>query len=358
LLVAYGKPSTEPARERVISYPCGQIGRENRISSVAGSDSKESPVSSFHLAEKQSSEINFRSGTRNFQYFLAVVVSLLTFWCISHLFATNLSSGTTGSMCSGTRISRSIDVALFRWAFFNFHAANWHPHWLSHALDYAVWGLNPLGHHLTNNLLHALNTFLVVVLTMRLLEAWKKKTTKCTHSVFTDDRAILMTGTVTGLLFGLHPLHVESVAWIAERKDLLCAAFFLLSIAMYVRYVDVLSTETAQRECRSTFVRRQYLCSLGLFGLAVLSKPMAVSLTAVLFILDWYPLNRIRSLPTFWPVLYEKIPSIALSIGIHHACCPGTRGRTPSSDGAGASLDTNAGGCEIDCCIPRENHFS
>ncbi len=67
---------------------------------------------------------------------------------------------------------RSFDLDFFKWAFFDFYAANWHPlTWISHALDYAVWGLNPLGHHLTNNILHAFNTFLVVLLVVRLLES-------------------------------------------------------------------------------------------------------------------------------------------------------------------------------------------
>ncbi len=81
-------------------------------------------------------------------------------------------------VCSENPYIRSLDLAFFKWAFFDFYAANWHPlTWISHALDYAVWGLNPMGHHLTNNILHAVNTFLVVLLVVRLMEAALTSTT-------------------------------------------------------------------------------------------------------------------------------------------------------------------------------------
>jgi len=99
---------------------------------------------------------------------------------------------------------------------------------------------------------------------------------------------------VTGLLFGLHPIHVESVAWVSERKDLLCAMFFLLSTLAYTN--------------------KHYILVLFLSILALLSKPMAVSLPAVLLILDWYPFNRIRSMKSFLSALLEKLPLIALSL--------------------------------------------
>ena len=151
---------------------------------------------------------------------------------------------------------RSFDLSFLKWAFFDFYAANWHPFtWISHALDYTVWGLNPLGHHLTNNILHAVNTFLVVLLVARLLEVGhdsrpsgksgtlpkgsrKRPDFPSDDSPFTFhvSRFTLITAAVTGLLFGLHPIHVESVAWVAERKDLLCALFYLLSVMSYIKY--------------------------------------------------------------------------------------------------------------------------
>jgi protein O-mannosyl-transferase len=131
---------------------------------------------------------------------------------------------------------------------------------------------------------------------------------------FLNDRTIRITGVVTGLLFGLHPLHVESVAWVSERKDLLCALFFLLSITMYTNYLSVVDNETAQRNYAQRFFNKYYLFTFGFFILALLSKPMAVTLPFVLLILDWYPFHRIRSLKTFGTAFFEKVPFIALSL--------------------------------------------
>ncbi|MFI5295604.1 MAG: tetratricopeptide repeat protein [Thermodesulfovibrionales bacterium] len=205
----------------------------------------------------------------------------------------------------------SFNATLFKRAFFNFYAANWHPlTWISHALDYALWGLNPLGHHLTNNILHAVNTFLVVVLVARLLD-----TAKALEGRFSD-KGILIAAATSGLLFGIHPLHVESVAWVAERKDVLCALFYLLSIMAYTGYVGRGGSLWPPKEGqpRGVAPTRTYILSLGFFTLALLSKPMAVSLPVVLLILDWYPLKRIQSMKSFWSELIEKLPFLALSL--------------------------------------------
>jgi hypothetical protein len=210
---------------------------------------------------------------------------------------------------------RSIDTKFFKWAFFDFYAANWHPlTWISHAVDYAIWGLDPRGHHLTSVIFHAVNTFIVVILVIRLVEVSKENIRKSRLSGFLDEQAILLMGGVTGLLFGLHPLHVESVVWVAERKDVLCAMFFMLSIIAYIDFARSINEETAQDNSLRRFIHKRYLLAVGFFMFALLSKPMAVSLPVVLLILDWYPLNRIRSLKTFKSALTEKIPFIALSL--------------------------------------------
>jgi protein O-mannosyl-transferase len=220
---------------------------------------------------------------------------------------------------------RSLNAAFFRWAFLDFHASNWHPlTWISHAVDYALWGLNPLGHHLTSIILHAINTALVVLLALRLLGIARVRSTANTPTPFLNDRTVLITACVTGLLFGIHPVHVESVAWVAERKDLLCGLFFLLSIMMYMNYV---SRQTSTRIKQKTegsaqdeagqsnrFMNKHYLLTLGFFALALLSKPMAVTLPLVLLILDWYPLERIRSYSSLWAATIEKLPFFALSV--------------------------------------------
>jgi hypothetical protein len=120
---------------------------------------------------------------------------------------------------------------------------------------------------------------------------------------------------VTGLLFGLHPLHVESVAWVSERKDVLYALFYLLSICFYLRYA------TIEKEVRGSRTGNYLLC-LVMFVLSLMSKPMAVTLPAVLLLLDVYPLQRIAPsespkrafLPTGYRVFIEKIPFLGLSI--------------------------------------------
>ena len=210
---------------------------------------------------------------------------------------------------------RSFDVQLLKSAFAEFHLANWHPiTWLSHAFDYAIWGMNPLGHHLTNNIIHALNTLLVVLLIIRLMEVYQEAAGHYGPSQpLLHDRTIKLTGAATGLLFGLHPLHVETVAWVSERKDLLCAFFFLLTLITYTYYAGELKTGDSIK-VRSRYFNKKYLSLLVLFILALLSKPMAVSLPFVLLILDWYVFRRIESPRTFVTSFLEKLPFFALAL--------------------------------------------
>jgi hypothetical protein len=248
------------------------------------------------------------------KYYLAASVALTTF----NVYFAALGNGFVWDdvrYVSDNSYIRSFDAALFKWAFFDFYAANWHPlTWISHAADYALWGLNPLGHHLTNIILHAMNTFLVVLLSVRLLDASGKRRAGSGQPSFLDDRTALIAAGVTGLLFGLHPVHVESVAWVAERKDLLCGLFFLLSVLAYIRHAAGSAAGTDNRAGLPHRFTKHYLAALGFFILALLSKPMAVSLPVVLLILDWYPLRRIRSLGTFLNVFVEKLPFIAFSL--------------------------------------------
>jgi hypothetical protein len=222
---------------------------------------------------------------------------------------------------------RSLGKESLRWMLTAYHASNWHPlTWLSHAVDYAIWGLNPLGHHLTSIIFHGLNTFLVVILITRLvsfgrndmpaqtcLPAGKVRNSKpaCRQARF-EIRNSLLAGVVTGLLFGLHPLHVESVAWVSERKDVLYAFFYLLSILAYVRYVRAGQGKGAV----------PYGVCMVLFVCSLLSKPMAVTLPVVLLILDVYPLGRFTPLArkpgqgflTGGYRTVEKVPFFVLSI--------------------------------------------
>jgi tetratricopeptide (TPR) repeat protein len=150
------------------------------------------------------------------------------------------------------------------WAFTKIYAGHWHPMtWLSHMLDVNLWGLNPGGYHMINLLFHVGNTVFLFLLLLRMTGApWRSG--------------------LVGALFALHPLHVESVAWVAERKDVLSAFFWILAMWAYVRYVE------------RPGLNRYLLVAL-CFVLALMSKPMAVTLPFVLLLLDYWPLGRLKS---------------------------------------------------------------
>jgi tetratricopeptide (TPR) repeat protein len=186
---------------------------------------------------------------------------------------------------------RGLDFAFLKEAFTEVYFANWHPvTMLSYALDYAVWGLNPLGYHLENVILHTINTALVAVLSVRLITVVRPLSAP----------AVFAAGAVPALLFGIHPLHVESVAWISERKDVLCAMFFLSSVLFYLRYA-----QKGKALC--------YVLSLVSFALAIMSKSMAVTLPAVLLLIDFYPLRRLSSAKGVLKAVAEKLPFFAIS---------------------------------------------
>ena len=173
------------------------------------------------------------------------------------------------------------------WAFASTTAANWHPlTWLSHMLDCQLFGLNPVGHHLTSILLHAVNTLLVFLVLRSLTGAtW---------------RSFLVAAG-----FGWHPLRVESVAWVAERKDVLCTLFWLLTLGAYAGYVRELAV-------RPTRARIFFGLALVAFAGGLMSKPMIVTLPFALLLLDFWPLARWRQ--TKWRALVlEKSPFLLLA---------------------------------------------
>jgi protein O-mannosyl-transferase len=149
------------------------------------------------------------------------------------------------------------------------YASNWHPlTWLSHMLDCSLFGLNPAGHHLTTLLLHTASTVLLFLLFHRL-----------TGSVW---RSFFVAA-----CFGWHPVHVESVAWASERKDVLSACFWILTLGAYARYVEEARNQGPR-------VRLYYGCSLALFAAGLMSKPMVVTLPFVLLLMDYWPLRRLN----------------------------------------------------------------
>jgi tetratricopeptide (TPR) repeat protein len=189
------------------------------------------------------------------------------------------------------------DWRFVQWSFTTWWYANWHPlTWITYGVDRAIWGMNPLGFHLTNVAFHAANSFVVVQLAARLFRR---------AGVAAD--AGLCGAVVVGALFACHPLHVESVAWVSERKDVLYAFFTLLGV---LRYLDFTAADSTRRERR-----RAYAWALAFFVLAVMSKPMALTFPLVLLILDAWPLARLAD-RTQWLriVVVEKLPFYAVAL--------------------------------------------
>jgi hypothetical protein len=179
-------------------------------------------------------------------------------------------------------VASGLSLKNILWAFTTGYAANWHPlTWLSHIADCQFFGVIPGPQHVVNALLHAANAAILCLLLWRM-------TGRLWRSAFVS------------ALFAFHPLHVESVAWIAERKDILSTFFWLLTILAYHAW-------TVRPD------PRRYLLIALCFTLGLMSKPMVVTLPAVLLLLDYWPLGRLRSLRQLGPLLLEKIPFAALS---------------------------------------------
>ena len=189
------------------------------------------------------------------------------------------------------------------WMFTAAWGGHWTPiAWLTLGLDYVVWGMNPLGYHLTSLLWHAANAALVLVVATRLLRAaWPEA-----------GAGMLRVGAGTAaLFFALHPLRVESVAWITERRDLVSGFFYLLTVLCWL-----VMLERADEGAR----RRWYWAALGAYVLALLSKSIVISLPLVLLVLDVYPLRRLTAASWRGPqgrrVLMEKVPFLALALAL------------------------------------------
>lgn len=206
----------------------------------------------------------------------------------------------------------SLSLENLSWMATSLEFYNWHPlTWLSWAIDYQLHGgLNPWGFHFSSNLLHAINGVLVFFVILTIFGLVEPESGN--YSMRKDFHA-LIAAFLASTLFVVHPQHVESVVWVAERKDLLCQMFLLLSLLAYVKYVT-----TSQ-----ILKRRWYLITLGMFFLAVLSKPMAVTFPAVLLLVDVYPLRRtVFAKPLFdsvqlrslYRLVIEKIPFSLLSL--------------------------------------------
>jgi protein O-mannosyl-transferase len=236
----------------------------------------------------------FREKRRAILCLLLVLFTLAVYNPVVHNGFTNFDDN--GYITDNAHVHEGLSWATVKWAFTSLDDANWHPiTWLSHALDCQLFKLNPAGHHYVNVLLHSANAFLLFLL----LES----ATGLTWPSF-----------MVAALFALHPINVESVAWAAERKNVLSMFFFLLTLHAYHRFV------------RAPGFRR-YAAVFVLFALGLMAKPQIVTLPFVLLLWDYWPLQRMGR-PTsakhskyavetrpFSFLFLEKLPLLLLSLG-------------------------------------------
>ena len=273
---------------------------------------------------------------------LLVLGTLALYWPVTRHEFVNYDD--TDYVTQNAYVQAGLSAKSIAWAWSSEVARNWHPVTMfSHMLDCQLFGLKPGGHHFTSLLLHTANSVLLFLLLRWLTGAtWRSA--------------------LVAALFAFHPLHVESVAWVAERKDVLSMFFFLLTIWAYTAYVrkstvhgpqsTVGSAKSVVRDSKGTsrkkaashparsitnrvpWFRRSawlYLLSLALFALGLMSKPMLVTLPFVLLLLDYWPLNRMRnadcgvrsrggrsgsqiSARSVFSLVIEKLPFLALTI--------------------------------------------
>jgi hypothetical protein len=210
-----------------------------------------------------------------------------------------------GYILENSHIS-SLSFETIRWAFTEFYCNYWAPlTWLSLAVDYAVWGFNPFGYHLTNNVLHALNSGLFFLIAFQLLQRYHDE---FPGSTLSGNSRLLVCSLLAALLFGIHPLRVESVVWAAERKDVLSIFFGLGALLAYLKYTKD-AAPPAVPSCRY----RWYWLMLALYLLSLLSKVMLITLPFVLIVLDWFPLRRLNR-NTLWMRISEKLPLLLFAV--------------------------------------------
>ncbi len=213
---------------------------------------------------------------------LLALITLSVYWQVGNHKFIEFDDGTY--ITRNPNLGRGLNLDFFSWSLTSTYAANWHPlTWLSHALDIQIFGMEPGGHHLTNVFFHILNTLLLFLVLRRMTNA-------------------LWQSAFVAALFALHPLHVESVAWVSERKDVLSTFFLMLTLWGYTRFVEHPGTG-------------RYLMVVVFFILGLMAKPMLVTLPFILLLLDYWPLKRFMSdKPATGKLVLEKVPFFILSI--------------------------------------------
>lgn len=208
---------------------------------------------------------------------------------------------------------RGLSLIQLEWMWTTFHMAIYRPlTWMTYGADFLVWGMDPYGYHLTSLLLHLINTALVFALARRLLTM-----SNATQRSTTDVRSAIICG-VAALLFGIHPTRVETVAWVSARADVLATVFALLTLLTYLRAQSHNRTvEVASHQCG------WWIIAVACYAASLLSKPLALTLPAVLLVLDVYPLRRLewragrlRAIHSGDRPLLEKLPFALISAAL------------------------------------------
>ena len=214
--------------------------------------------------------------SKAFVLLLLAGIVLIAYSSVGHLPFINLDDDLY--ITENAQVQQGLSWDSVMWAMTTLEEAFWHPlTWLSHMLDYQLFGLNPAGHHLTSLLLHLANVLLLFGVLHQMTGAvWRSA--------------------LVAALFALHPLNVESVAWVAERKNVLSTFFWLLTMGAYVGYVRKPSWQ-------------RYVGMMGILVLGLMAKPMLVTLPCVLLLLDYWPLGRLGK---EWKELPRRLPRLVL----------------------------------------------
>jgi tetratricopeptide (TPR) repeat protein len=255
---------------------------------------------------------------------LLAAITLFTFWPLVHHDFVNFDDP---DYVGNWHVQKGLTLSGIVWAF-----GTWHPiTWISHMLDAQFFGKDPAGPHLVNLLLHVANSVLLFVVLRRLFTVLKDRAGSETRISRIDPN---WPSVFVAAVFALHPVQVESVAWVAERKGVLSTFFFMLTLWAYVKYVEKSEIRNSKLETSSKFEFREakpyYILALIFFALGLLSKPMLVTVPFLLLLLDFWPLGRFQ-LSTFnlqpsteppqnpnTPMLrlvLEKLPFFALALG-------------------------------------------
>ncbi len=259
--------------------------------------SKSPPVSKAAISLKKEWWVLLGIAAVTFASFLPALKNGFLDWDDSGMFLENIEY-------------RGLGWEQIRWMFTTFHYAHYHPiTWLTLGLDYTLWGMNPFGYHFSSLIFHALNAVLFYLLLRKLIGV------SPAFSGSTDTWTLRLACALGALFFAIHPLRVESVAWITERRDVVSGFFYLLTLLAYMR-------------AQTNGPRKLWLgVALACFVLSFLSKAWGITLPVVLLILDVYPLRRWQSgvsfSANFRKLVVEKIPFALVSIGVDYVAYRG-----------------------------------